>query len=182
MQPEGSLPHSQEPPPVPILSQLDRVRAPTSQFLKIHLNIILPSTPGSPKWSLSLRFPLQTPVYASPLTHTRYMPRPSHSSRFGHPNSIGWGVQIIKVLIMCFFLSSGTLSLLGPYILLNTLVSNTLNLRSSLYVSDQVPHPYKTTGKIIVLYVLIFIILDSKLEEKRFCTEWQKAFPDFNLW
>jgi hypothetical protein len=28
------------------------------------------------------------------------MPRPSHSSRFDHPNNIGWAVQIIKLLIM----------------------------------------------------------------------------------
>ena len=70
------------PPPVPILSQLDTVHTPTSHFLKVHLNIILPYMPGSPKWSISLRFLHQNPVYASPLPHTRYMTRLSHSSRF----------------------------------------------------------------------------------------------------
>jgi hypothetical protein len=32
---------------------------------------------------------------------------------------------------------------------------------------DQVSNPYKTAGKIILLYVLIFIFLDSELEGKR---------------
>jgi hypothetical protein len=42
METEGSLPNSQEP--VPSLSQIDPVHAPSSQFSKIHFNIIFPST------------------------------------------------------------------------------------------------------------------------------------------
>ena len=55
------------PTPVPILGQLAPVHTHTSHFLKIHHNIILPSKPGTSKWSLSLRFPHQNPVYVSPL-------------------------------------------------------------------------------------------------------------------
>jgi hypothetical protein len=54
------------PPPVPILNQLDPVHTPTSQFLKIHIYIILSSTAGSPQWSLSLRFPYQNAVHTFP--------------------------------------------------------------------------------------------------------------------
>ena len=102
MEPKVTLLHSQVsaicPCPVPARSSPH----PPPHFLKIHLNIILPSTSGSPKWSLSLRFLHQTPIYIPPLPHTRYIPRPSYSSRFYHPDNIGWDVQIIQLLTMQF--------------------------------------------------------------------------------
>ena len=88
------------PPSVPIQSQLHPIHARTSHFLKIHLNFILLSMSRSSKWSLSLLFPHHNPVYASPLPHKRYMPRPSNSSVFHHANNNGLVVQIIKLLIM----------------------------------------------------------------------------------
>ena len=96
--PKVHYPTHKCPPPVPLLSQLILVHAPTFHFMKIHFNNIIPSTPGPPKWSLSLRVPHQNPIYASPLPHTRYMLRQSHSFRFYHPNNIGGAVQIIKLM------------------------------------------------------------------------------------
>ena len=85
------VPHNTHkcPPPVPILSQLHPVPMTSSNFLKIHLNIILPSTSWSPQWPLSLRLPHQHPVDPSILPHTHHMPCPSHTSRFYHPHNIG---------------------------------------------------------------------------------------------
>jgi len=51
------------PPPVSILGQPNLVHIPTSHLLKIHPNIIHPSTPRSPQWSPSLRFPQQDPSH-----------------------------------------------------------------------------------------------------------------------
>jgi len=73
---------------------------------------------------------------------------------------------------LCNFLHSPvTSSFLGPNTLLNTLFSNTLSLLSSLNDSDQFSHPCRTTGNIVVLYILVFNFLDNKLEDHRFCTE-----------
>jgi hypothetical protein len=50
------------PPPVPFPEPARSNSYPHIAFPKIHLNIILPSKPGSPKWSLSFTFPHQNHV------------------------------------------------------------------------------------------------------------------------
>ena len=56
------------PPPVSILGQPNPVHIPTSHLQEIHPNIIHPSTPRSPHWSVSLRFPHQEPIHPPLLT------------------------------------------------------------------------------------------------------------------
>jgi len=57
MEPQGSLPHSQVPATCPYPEPARSTPYPISNFLKIHINIILPSTPGSPKWSRTISCP-----------------------------------------------------------------------------------------------------------------------------
>jgi len=57
------------PPPVSILDQPNPVHIPTSHLLEIHPNVIHPSTPRSPQWSPSLRFPQQDSLYIYLLTY-----------------------------------------------------------------------------------------------------------------
>ena len=67
-------------PSFSILGQPNPVHIPTSHLLEIHPNIIHPSTPRSPHWSLSLRFPHQDPIHPPLLSHTRhnYIHRTTH--------------------------------------------------------------------------------------------------------
>jgi hypothetical protein len=46
------------------------------------------------------------------------------------------------------------------------MLSNTFSLCSSFTAIDQVSHPYRTTGKIIVIYILMFTFLGIKRKDK----------------
>ena len=77
------------PPTVPILRPFHSVLTTPSHFLKIYLNIIIPSTSWSPQRTSSLRYLHTNLVHDSPFLHTSHVPHPSHSSRFYHPHNIG---------------------------------------------------------------------------------------------
>ena len=102
------------PPPDPILSQLDPFHIPTSHFLKIHLNIMPPSTTWSSKQSPSLRFPHQNPVYKSLLPHALYMPHPSHYFPFITRTILGKKYRSLSSSLCSFLHSPVTSSLLAP--------------------------------------------------------------------
>jgi hypothetical protein len=62
--------------------------------------------------------------------------------------------------VSCYFLSYIQLFSSASF-------SYTFNLPSSLNVRDQISHPYKV-GKITVLYILTFKLLDRRWEDKIF--------------
>jgi hypothetical protein len=129
------------PPLDPVLSQINPVHVLT--IFKIHSNIILPSTPASPRRCSPFMFSDQNVVRISLLSRACYM--------LAHPTLL----NLITLIIfgeayklwsssLCSLLQlPDTSSLLGPNIVLRTLFWNTLNLRSFLSVRDQVSYPYK---------------------------------------
>jgi hypothetical protein len=103
------------------------------------------------------------------------MPCPSHSPWLDHSNYVSEQHTLWRNSLCSFEQPLIILTMFGPNILLSTLFWNTVSPCSSLHVRDQVSHPYKTTSSLIVLYILIFTVLDNRREAKRFRTEWQKA-------
>ena len=130
------------------------------------VNIIHPSMPRSP-----FQFPHQDPIH--PLSFPIRATCPAHLILlvFITRTILGEDYKPFSSSLCNLLHSPVTSSLLGPNILLNTMFSNTHSFLSSRNVNDQVSHPYKTTGKIIVSYILSFKFLVSNLEDKRFCTE-----------
>ena len=108
------------PPPVPILSQLHPVPTTPSNFLKIHLKIILPFTSWSPQWPLSLRLPHQhlCTLLSSPIRATC----PAHLIRLDYTTHtiLGKEYRSFSSSLCSFLHSPVTSSLLGPNTFLNT--------------------------------------------------------------
>jgi hypothetical protein len=68
--------------------------------------------------------------------------------------------------------------------MLSALLQDILKLFSSLHVRSQVSHPYKTAGKILVLYILISRFLDSRQRPKilNLVVSFQgRAYPECNM-
>ena len=138
-------------PPVSILGQSNPVHILTFHLVQIHPNIFHPSTPKSTLWSLFLLSPHQDPI------------RPLSSPTRAHVQTISFfsilspaqnWVRSTDHLAPRYIISIPPLPLLlRPNIPLNTIFPHTLSFLSFLNISEQVTNPYKTTGKILVLYI-----------------------------
>ena len=112
-------------------------------------------------WLLCYFIYSQSSVYTSPLPHTCYMYRPSRSSRFDHSKVFGEECISLSFSFCTFLLSFLALSFLGPNILHNTLFPNTLSLRSSFSVSDQVSYAYKKRQNYSSVYLKLDIFIGN---------------------
>jgi len=120
---------------------------------EIHFNIILLTIP----WFSKCLFPSTNTLYTSLLSPIRAT-CPAYFILLDLLTQNIFGEQFRSLSSsLCSFLHSPVISsLLRPNIPISTLFSNTLSPHFSLNLSDQVSLPYRTTSKIIVLYILLF--------------------------
>ena len=143
------IPHSQVPATCPYPEPALSSPYPNIQLPESHLNIIIPPI----YWvSQVISYPQVSPP--KPCVHLCCPPYklrapPISSFSILSPRAIlGEEYRSLSSSLCSFLHPLVTLTVIGPNTLLNTLFSNTLSLRSSLNVSDQVSHPYRTTGNI----------------------------------
>jgi len=94
MEPEDLLPYLQGSPVEHILNHMQPVHTFPPFFLKVHFNIIFPSTAGPSKLSLPFRISNQNIICLSYLSYACYMPRTFHPPWYLMKR------KIVKLLIM----------------------------------------------------------------------------------
>ena len=119
---------------------------------------------GLPSGLLPSGFPTKTPytTLSSPIRATC----PTHLILdFITRTILGEEYRSLSSSLCSLLHSPVTSSVLGPNILLNTIFSDTLSFLSSLNVSDQASHPYKTTlypYSAVILYIVCRSISTTK--------------------
>jgi hypothetical protein len=172
MKPESSLPHSQDLSigPYPQSYQSSSYHHPISpgSILILYTNLRLRLTGGLFPFGFStnnLHLFLFSPVRAI----WPYNMISSDNSTYAFAKSTSYEAFVLQPLpIPCNFIFPRSL---GPNFLLSILFTNTLSVYSSLNFGDQAAHPCRATGKVTVLYILIFTFLDSWREGRMFWTE-----------
>ena len=137
------------PPPVPILSQLDPVHAPSLIYAWVS-KVISFRQASPPKPCIRFTCPAHLIIID-----------------FNTRTLLGKEYTSLSSSLCSFLHSPFTSSLFGLDILLSTLFSDTLSLRSSLNVHDHVSHPYTSTGEIqhsvYKIFPLLSVITTLKL-------------------
>lgn len=138
------------------LSWAAQIQSKFSHPASIRFFLILPvlqSRPRSSEWSLPLSLSNQYFVFISHFPHACYMHRLFHHLWFDHPTLF---VKIVHyALSSCIQIFS-----LSPS-------AHISNLCSSLNVRNQVSHPYKSIGKIIVSFILILVFYIATWKTKQ---------------
>ena len=126
----------------------------------MHLNIILPSTPGFPSGSFP-QLSHQNPVHPSP--PPVHVTCPSHLILLYLVTRIIFekGYRLLRSSSCSLLYSPDSSSFLGPHSLPSTLFSKPISLHSSFNVSYHVSHHYNTTGKSIALFCRLFAYAKS---------------------
>jgi hypothetical protein len=94
------------PPLLPVLSQVDSAHSLPSYWRSFHYS------PSIHAWVLQVLtfFHVSLPKHCARLPQSCNLPPPPHYPQFVHPNSVYWGVQIVKL-----FTSLASWDLISPY-------------------------------------------------------------------